>query len=169
MCGGRETATLPAAQMSLPYALAARLVYGIAGLAAYRADRRSSSEIATALDRIALNVDDTMQADEEPVVGVLSSDGRVMVKRVEIPLGSPANPVPDDALFGKYRNLGLMVWPETVVDDLAQKVSALKKLVDMSEIEQLLATPPVSTAMFSDMRTGAPRFPERRRFFSVSI
>lgn len=149
MCGGRETATLPAAQMSLPYALAARLVYGTAGLAAYRADRRTSSEIAAALDRIVLNVDDTMQADEEPVVGILSSDGRVMVKRVEVPLGSPANPVPDDALFDKYRNLGLMVWPETVVDDLAQKVSALEKLADMSEIEQLLATPPVSTTMFS--------------------
>lgn len=149
MCGGRETATLPAAQMSLPYALAARLVYGTAGLVAYRADRRADVKIAEALGRIVLSVDETMQADEEPVVSILSSDGRVMVKRVEIPLGSPANPVPDEALFGKYRNLGLMVWPEAVVDELARKVTALEAITDMGEIERLLATPPTSTTIFS--------------------
>ena len=41
MVGGRDVNSLPAAQMSLPYAVAARILYGSAGLSAYSADRRA--------------------------------------------------------------------------------------------------------------------------------
>lgn len=149
MCGGRETATLPAAQMSLPYALAARLVYGTAGLVAYSADWRNAATISETLSRIVLNVDEDMQPDEEPFVTIITRDGRRLTHCVEIPLGSPANPVPDEALLAKYRHLGLMVWPETIVDELANRITRLEVLADMGEIERLLATAPLSTTVFS--------------------
>lgn len=149
MCGGRVADTLPAAQMSLPYALAARLVLGSAGLEAYRADRRNNSDIAEILSRIILTVDAEQKPDEEPFVTIVTNDGDTLTERVEIPLGSPANPVSDEALVAKYSNLGRMVWPETVVDELAEKVLHLDTVQDMNEITALLATPPVFSGIFS--------------------
>ncbi|MFE5052384.1 hypothetical protein ACFRAI_39595 [Streptomyces sp. NPDC056637] len=42
MCGGRKLESLPAAQLSLPYALAARVALGRADLSAYDHDNRQS-------------------------------------------------------------------------------------------------------------------------------
>ncbi len=149
MCGGRAVDTLPAAQMSLPYALAARLVYGAAGLQSYRAEKRNDPRIAAALARIALTVDAGQQPDEEPFVTVVTRDGRTLMRRVEIPLGSPTNPVSDADLIGKYRDIATLVWPGAAIAELERMTLALDEVADMAEIVAVLATPPVNSGIFS--------------------
>ncbi|KAB0267404.1 MmgE/PrpD family protein [Microvirga brassicacearum] len=105
MCGGRDISTLPFAQMSLPYALAARLVTGRADLAAYRAERRQDPALHAAMEKITLAVDPRIAATDEPYVRVMMRDGRSHETRVTAPLGSPANPISDELYFAKIRSL----------------------------------------------------------------
>ncbi|WP_458239007.1 MmgE/PrpD family protein, partial [Pseudomonas sp. P5_A2_2] len=68
MCGGQDVGTLAAAQMSLAYALAARLVHGHCRLQAYDDDARNDPRIVQWMSRIRLDVDPLLSADGEPVV-----------------------------------------------------------------------------------------------------
>jgi 2-methylcitrate dehydratase PrpD len=131
MCGGREAMTLPQAQMSLPYALAARLTFGHAGLEAYRAARRSDLTLKAVMDRVALIVDDTIDPTEEPFVCIVTHDGRAFETRVTSPLGSPANPVTDAAYFDKVRGLSGMALDIAAVERLVTGVRGLWDDTDM--------------------------------------
>lgn len=138
MCGGRETTTLPQAQMSLPYALAARLAFGHAGLEAYRAARRSDPATKTAMDRVTFTVDETIAPTEEPFVRVVTHDGRAFETRVTSPLGSPANPVTDAAYFEKVRSLSGMALDIPAADHLIARVLDLWGDADMRWLSEAL-------------------------------
>lgn len=105
MCGGRDVSTLAAAQMSLPYALAARLVHGHCRLEAYDDEQRSDPRITHWMARIHLEVDSQLSEDGEPVVSVRTVDGRRANLCVDPPLGAPGNPLSDAALEQKF-----LVW-----------------------------------------------------------
>ena len=104
MCGGRDVSTFPFAQISLPYALAARLSMGNADLAAYRMERRRDPLLRAAMDKVTLAIDPLMAPTDEPFVCIQTTDGRRREIQVVTPLGSPANPVSDDYL-SKVRSL----------------------------------------------------------------
>ena len=75
MVGGKSVETLPAAQLSLPYAVAARLCFGTAGLSAYSEASRASSELATTLDKITIEIDETVTASWKSSIIVETRDG----------------------------------------------------------------------------------------------
>jgi 2-methylcitrate dehydratase PrpD len=125
MCGGRDVATLPFAQMSLPYALAARLALGQAGLSAYAADERDNPRLRTVMERVSLVVDPTIAANEEPFVRIVTRDGRTDEARVPKALGSPANPVTDDAYLAKIRSLSGMALDGVRTERLIEGVLGL--------------------------------------------
>ncbi|NHN68753.1 MmgE/PrpD family protein [Pseudomonas fluorescens] len=87
MCGGRDIAHLAAAQMSLPYALAARLVHGHCQLHAYDDRQRNDPLVTQCMSRIQLEVDPRLDEDGEPVVTLRTVDGRQASLCVEVPLG----------------------------------------------------------------------------------
>ncbi|MGW8687795.1 MmgE/PrpD family protein [Streptomyces sp. NPDC055817] len=139
MCGGRSTATLAAAQLSLPYAVAAVLAYGHAGLDAYAHECRTGSELRAAMERIALDVDEEMPATEEPVVTVTGTAGRRWVRRITRASGSPGNPLTEPAVREKFRALaGRILAPERtrVLEDAAFGLAATG---DVREFAGLLA------------------------------
>ncbi|TDE42401.1 MmgE/PrpD family protein [Nonomuraea mesophila] len=105
MCGGRDVATLPAAQLSLPYAIAARILYGDADLAAYSPERRHDPRAAALMDLIDLEADEEMGGIDEPFLTVTTTSGAVRRARVSHPLGSPANPLSDERLLAKFHGL----------------------------------------------------------------
>jgi 2-methylcitrate dehydratase PrpD len=105
MCGDQEVSTLAAAQMSLPYALAARLVHGHCRLQAYDDAQRSDPRIAHWMSRIRLEVDPQLSEDGEPVVSLRTVDGRQASLCVEVPLGAPGNPLSDAELEQKFFSL----------------------------------------------------------------
>jgi len=138
MCGGRDIGSSAAAQMSLPYALAARLVHGHCRLEAYDDEQRSASEIAHWMSRIHLEVDPQLSEDGEPVVSICSHDGRTASLCIEVPLGAPGNPLSDAALEEKFLSLATRVLPEEQATGLLERLWQLEKLESVWELDQWL-------------------------------
>ncbi|MFJ9175871.1 MmgE/PrpD family protein [Streptomyces sp. NPDC102360] len=139
MCGGRGTATLAAAQLSLPRALAAVITHGHAGLEAYIGDSGYGASLRAAMARIELEVDEAIPADEEPVVTVTSSDGRRWSLRVDEPSGSPGNPLTEAAVREKFRGLAGRVLTADRTRELEQAVLGLAEAGDAGALGSALA------------------------------
>jgi 2-methylcitrate dehydratase PrpD len=136
MCGGRDVSTLAAAQMSLPYALAARLVHGHCRLEAYDDEQRGDLRIAHWMSRIHLEVDSQLSEDGEPVISVRTVDGRRASLCVDPPLGAPGNPLSDAALEQKFFSLATRVMPQAQAGELLEQLWRLDELESV-EILQL--------------------------------
>ena len=138
MCGGRDLGTLASAQMSLPYAVAACLVHGSAGIDAYGTDRRQDARIAPALGRITLETDPNQADLDDPHVTIRFADGSTVSRQASIALGAPANPISDRELQAKYRTLAAMVMPARQAEALAELVLALDRCADARMLLPLL-------------------------------
>jgi 2-methylcitrate dehydratase PrpD len=130
MCGGRDVSRMPAAQMSLPYAVAARMAFGTAGLSAYSEERRADPVVHAAMAKIALVTDQGMAPNDEPYITVVLADGRCIEERVTAALGAPANPVSDKALLAKFTELARLVLNAGKAAELADAVLALESQPD---------------------------------------
>ncbi|WP_215786285.1 MmgE/PrpD family protein [Pantoea dispersa] len=140
MCGTRELTSLAAAQMSLPYALTARALYGSAELASYDDSRRLSAEAAALMARIELEIDHQQGRDDEPWVRLETVQGQQWQQHVAVPSGSPANPLSDAALRAKYRSLAARVLPAAQVQQLETLCLTLDNVADVRQVAALLAT-----------------------------
>ncbi|WP_230956842.1 MmgE/PrpD family protein [Burkholderia cepacia] len=139
MCGGCDLTTLSSAQMSLPYAVAAALVFGATGIEVYRAERRGDPRIAALLARISVDVDPALGDLDEPTVTMYRKGAAPVSRQVPIALGDPRNPLPDDALLGKYRTLATYVLDAAGVDALADACLSREGLPDVRALQALLA------------------------------
>ncbi len=139
MCGGGTVQSRADAQMSLPYALAARLQYGKVGLDELEREAWSSPAIAPWLARTAVAVDPAMEAEAEPTVAVTLHDGRAFRETVEFPLGGMENPMSDAAVTAKFMALSTRVLPEARCRDIRDFVLALDAAPDASRLPKLLA------------------------------
>ncbi|MHC8286472.1 MmgE/PrpD family protein [Pseudomonas sp. XS1P51] len=138
MCGGRDVASLAAAQMSLPYALAARLVHGHCRLEAYDDEQRSDPRIAQWMSRIRLEVDPQLSEDGEPVVSVRTVDGRQASLCVDVPLGAPGNRLSDEALEEKFFSLALRGMPRRKAEELLEQLWRLDALESVRSLDRWL-------------------------------
>ncbi|MGY3175106.1 2-methylcitrate dehydratase PrpD [Pseudomonas sp. TE12234] len=138
MCGGQDVSSLAAAQMSLPYALAARLVQGHCRLQAYDDDQRSAPRMTQWLSRIHLEVDPQRPEDGEPVVTLRTVDGRQASLCVEVPLGAPGNPLSDVALEEKFFSLTLRVLPQQQAEGLLGQLWRIEELESVRTLERWL-------------------------------
>ncbi|MBN8944828.1 MAG: MmgE/PrpD family protein [Rhizobiales bacterium] len=139
MVGGRDVATLPAAQMSLPYAVAARICLGAAGLDAYANERRNDSELTAMLAKVEIVLDETVTASWKSSLIVEAADDRRIEEPTCIPLGHPENPISLARLRGKFDELAGLVLPASQVDELARTVLVLETLDDVGVLPRLLA------------------------------
>jgi len=139
MCGGQDVSTLPAAQMSLRYALAARLVHGHCRLEAYDDEQRRHPRIAHWMSRIRLEVDPQLSEDGEPVVSVRTVDGRQASLCVEVPLGAPGNPLSDAALEEKFFSLAGRVIPLQQAKELLEQLWRLEELESVRALDRWLS------------------------------
>jgi 2-methylcitrate dehydratase PrpD len=138
MCGGKAISSRAQAQMSLPYALAARLRYGKVFLAELEAEAWSAPEIAPLMDRITVRIDPTMKDQDEPAITIVTAKGDRHRLVVEWPLGGPKNPLSDDRLIDKYAALAGMVFPAGKVDALRDFVLDLENKADARDLADLL-------------------------------
>ena len=139
MCGGQGINTLPAAQMSLRYALAARLVHGHCRLEAYDDEKRRHPRIAYWMSRIRLEVDPLLSEDGEPVVSVQTVDGRQASLCVEVPLGAPGNPLSDVLLAEKFFSLATRVMPREQAQALFEQLCRLDALESVRSLDRWMA------------------------------
>ncbi|MGF6400907.1 2-methylcitrate dehydratase PrpD [Pseudomonas frederiksbergensis] len=138
MCGGQGINTLPAAQMSLRYALAAQLVHGHCRLEAYDDEQRHHPRIAHWMSRIHLEVDPLLSEDGEPVVSLQTVDGRHASLCVEVPLGAPGNPLSDEALEEKFFSLAGRVMPQEQAKGLLEQLWRLEELESVRALDRWL-------------------------------
>ncbi|NWE73165.1 MmgE/PrpD family protein [Pseudomonas gingeri] len=132
MCGARDARSLAGAQMSLPYALAARLAFGHVRLEAYSEENRRSPDIARWMSRIHLEVDPQLSDAGEPWVRLRTTDGREARICVEVPLGAPGNPLSDAGLQDKFFSLATRTMPRARAEVLLEQVWRLEELESVS-------------------------------------
>ncbi len=141
MRGGKTIASRADAQMSLPYALAARLEYGKVGLDELERAAWSAPAIARWLALTHVEVDPAMEAEAEPAVTLTLSDGRAFRETVEFPLGSRENPMSDAAVIAKFMALAGRVLPEERCREIRDFVMALDTIPDARRLPVLLSRP----------------------------
>ena len=139
MCGGQDVGTLAAAQMSLAYALAARLVHGHCRLQAYDDEARNDPRIIQWMSRIRLEVDPLLSEDGEPVVTLRTVDGRQASLCVEVPLGAPGNPLSDELLAEKFFSLATRVMPREQAQALFEQLCRLDALESVRSLDRWMA------------------------------
>ncbi|SCB34656.1 2-methylcitrate dehydratase PrpD [Rhizobium hainanense] len=138
MCGGKVIQSRAQAQMSLPYALAARLRYGKVFLAELEEAAWSAAEIGPLMERITVRIDPAMKDEDEPAITIVTAPGERHRFVVEFPLGGPQNPLSDERLLGKYAALAGMVLPAAKVDAISDFVLDLENQTDARSLLALL-------------------------------
>ena len=143
MCGHSTRHPMNSAQLSIPYSVAADIVFGSASLASFARSRRDDPKLLAMMDRIHFEIDKSQKDDDEPIVRITLKDGRVLEERVPMPLGSPVNPVTDEALLKKFLSVVGMVFDDGTAKTLAERLMALEDSDDVREdIVTLLAREP---------------------------
>lgn len=149
MCGHSTRHPMNSAQLSIPYSVAADLVFGSASLASFARSRRDDPRVAAMMERIHFDIDKTQKDDDEPIVLVTLKDGRVFQEHVPMPLGSPVNPVTDEALLKKFLSVTGMVFDAETAQTLADRLMALESSGDVrADIVTLLAAEPITHDTF---------------------
>ena len=138
MVGGRDCATLPAAQMSLPYAVAAALVFRANGLLAYTEARRRDPKLLAMIERVQMVTDPTVVSSAASSLTLQLHDGSSIEEPTAIALGAPENPVDDRALLAKFEELaGFVVTPEARAE-LSEAVLDLSAKTEVRTLIPLL-------------------------------
>jgi 2-methylcitrate dehydratase PrpD len=138
MCGAKVGGAMAPTQMSLPYALAARCVFGTAGLEAYTEEHRLHPDLHALMDHITVSVDDTMDAMAEPSVTLTFSDGYRLERTVPRATGSAERPMNPAAVEAKFRELAAMSLSAGTVETLWQMLGDLDKVSDCARIAELM-------------------------------
>ena len=96
------------AKMSIPYATAAGLIYGKAGLQEFGEDAVKRTEILELTKKIKVSADDDLSAAfpgiQTAIVTIKTNDGEY-VDRVDFPKGEPENPLTDEEFRDRYDGL----------------------------------------------------------------
>lgn len=138
MVGGRDVSSMPAAQMSLPYGIAAQICYGAAGLAEYESKRRHAPETAAIMEMVEIVEDTAVQASSAASIVVITRDGRRIEEATTHQLGTPGNPMSAEAVRAKFDTLAGRAVPAPRVNDIAARVLALSACDDARPIVQAL-------------------------------
>src|SRR5258708_55409 len=105
MCGGQGINTLVDAQMSLPYAVAVALIHGAADLPTFAERVRQDPAVLAQVRRVTVTEDAAAPSNVAANVALRLATGEVQRRRIDVPIGSAARPLPDEAVRAKYRTL----------------------------------------------------------------
>ncbi|MCE1235858.1 MAG: MmgE/PrpD family protein [Hyphomicrobiales bacterium] len=139
MCGKPDVEPLAAAQMSLPLAVALRIVHGEAGLSSYAEAKRRDPRVRALLDAIDVSVDPTQAALDEPALTIRFADGATFERMVPRASGSPERPMPSTAIEAKFAELAGLALPADGVAEVARLVADLPRLADVAPLAARLA------------------------------
>ncbi|WP_373261713.1 MmgE/PrpD family protein [Hungatella hathewayi] len=97
------------AKMSIPYATAAGLIYGKAGLQEFSEESIRGKSILALTKKIHVESDDGLSAAfpgiQASIVRITKTDGTVLTERVDYPKGEPENPLNDAEFKDRYDGL----------------------------------------------------------------
>lgn len=106
-----EVPSTASAKMSIPYSVAAAIVYGRAGLREYSEDNIINPIILETAKKVSVADDAELTAIfpeiTTAIVKIITSDGRELEHRVDHPKGEPENPLNDDEFRDRFNELVL--------------------------------------------------------------
>ena len=139
----REWPTFTTAQMSIPFVVASALRFGEIDLQHFSAAYRDDAATATLTDKISVSVDtscdDGYPRTRSAVVVAETNQGRRIERRIDQPLGSPANQIDDNALLSKFRKLADPVLGTQIAAQVADTVLSIETLDDIRLLVDALA------------------------------
>ncbi|WP_296740672.1 MmgE/PrpD family protein [Mesorhizobium sp.] len=138
MCGHKTVTSRAQAQMSLPYAVAARLHHGKVSLAELEEKAWRDPAIGKWMDHLTVEIDPAMRDEDEPSVEIRTHDGRTFAATVEHPLGGPLNPLSDERIVAKYADLAGAVLPQARVARLRDTILDIDAAADVRPFTDLL-------------------------------
>ena len=126
------------AKMSIPYATAAGLLYGKAGLQEFSEDAVKNKEILNLTKKVHVTADEKLSSVfpgiQAAVVTIRTKDGEV-TERVDFPKGEPENPLTDEEFRGRYDSLMAYAGVEAAVssavfDTVYRENAGVEELVE---------------------------------------
>lgn len=138
MCGGEQISSMVDAQMSLPYCIAAALVFNQLGLAEMNETARGNRIVRGLLERLSIDIEPTFEAHDEPEIRLRLTDGRELTVRGSDPLGSPSNPLSENQVIGKFNDLVETVFPPGRPQQIVDTVMQLDQLEDARKLLEVL-------------------------------
>lgn len=130
----RETRIRPltpyAGKFSLQYSVAAMLVHGRVDLATYTAPALQDRRVLDLAERVGYVVDPALERMPQLYAGGLRirmRDGRELSVEVPEPPGTELNPLPDDALWEKFRSCAQYGLDADDVDDLGDAIMHVER------------------------------------------
>ena len=97
------------AKMSIPYATAAGLIYGKAGLQEFTEEMVKEQEITELTKKVHVVSDEALSAVfpgiQAAIVKIALTDGRCFEERVDFPKGKPENPLSEEEFRNRYDGL----------------------------------------------------------------
>ena len=127
-------------KFSFQHCAAAALVDGAGHDAQFSDERVANPVIASVRARVSATVDESMREDEVHL-SINLNDGTTLSMYVEHATGSPGNPMTNEALESKYRDLATEVFDRGRADELLAAVWALDTAADVNEVARLVAKP----------------------------
>ena len=108
---GHDHTVIPgsySAKMSIPYATAAGLLYGKAGLQEFSEEAVKGAEILRLTEKVRVTADDALSAAfpgiQAAVVSIRTKDS-CFTERVDFPKGEPENPLTEEEFRSRYDGL----------------------------------------------------------------
>lgn len=138
--GNQEIGSFLDAQMSIPYAIAVALKYGVVGLEEFDSEHRIDSEIMRLTHVVSVVADEECDKNY-PVLRPASvtielTGGEILELTVEQPYGEPSNPVSDADIAAKFMRLAgpaLGEDAQSILDKL-WKFESLSVLNDVQDV-----------------------------------
>lgn len=138
LLAGVEATTPHGAKFNLPFCIATALRYGRVGIGDFSARRLVDPEIRRLMQKIRLHADPELSRaypSQWPArVNIHTSDGRTLEGACDFPKGDPENPLTEEEVIAKFRDLTAGLISDFDADALAQGVLNLE---DVPRVDQL--------------------------------
>jgi len=141
MLGDKDPHTRLAAQMSLPYSVAAALMTGRASLTEYEDAQLNDPATRTLMSRIEMRVDGALPEGTEPYVTVSLRTGMSHTGHVDFGRGAPENPLPAADTIAKYDELAARALTPRSVVAVKQMILGLDQLGSIDSLCDVLRAP----------------------------
>jgi len=140
MVGARDVSTLPAAQMSLPFAASARICFGTVGLSSYSPEKRADPQLIKMIEKVSIEIDESVTRSDRSTITITTKQGQRIQEPTTTALGAPDNPLSNQAIRAKFQELANRVLLPEQTQRLEDAVLDLDNEADARNILTLLLT-----------------------------
>ena len=138
------TETPLSAKMSLPYCIAVAILRGKVGPEEFTEDTIRDRQILQLMKKVKMSVDkeiDKLVPEKRPAIVRISTAGRQISERVDLPKGEPENPLSRTEFEEKFRSLASTALTPSATRRMLEVICDLENLSKIDDLTRLLRRP----------------------------